>query len=607
MSRFRIAAYSSHRTSSRSSKSRRRTAPLRVETLESRTLLTVSMSPQEQLFIELVNRARANPEAEVQRNSAVETLNQDVADDRLISSDPKPPLAPHQALIDAMIGHVKDMLQRDFFGHDNPDGEGPSDRARAAGYPTGAGENIAWSGNTGGVNRDDEVYRRHAGLFESVGHRINMMRENWREIGPGIRYGDYTQENVTYQSIMAGTLFGNRGGDNFITGVAISDFFNANNFYEMGEGLGNVRITAVNMETSDVYTEYTGNSGGYSLQVPNGIYEVTATGERISRPLVVRGVQVDDANVKVDFNTRFMNTRYVQGRFFEDTNANQQRDLGDTVLPGMTVYVDLNRNDIQDVGEPIATTDSSGFYKIDSLLPADYVVRAIMPDGWQHTSQGTYLIDTTARSIIGVDFGLQQVDLLPTANHDQAEGLTGQEIVVDVLQNDSDADGALKQDSIRIERVPNNGQVFVRGNTIVYQSNQGFVGRDSFAYTVEDTAGQRSNVGSVSVEVRHDKPWQNPAIREDVDGDGFVSPRDVLALVQEINSAGSQDLRSRTRPSGDPYFDVSGDGYLSPVDVLFVVTHINNGGSGEPPSRLKGTDDFFAALAWEDDEENVRF
>ena len=115
--------------------------------------------------------------------------------------------------------------------------------------------------------------------------------------------------------------------------------------------------------------------------------------------------------------------------------------------------------------------------------------------------------------------------------------------------------------------------------------------------TVDDSAGQRSNVASVSVEIRNGRPWQNPAERKDVDGDGFISPRDVLALVLELNSVGAHDLRDRNRQPNSPYFDVSGDNFISPVDVLIVVTHLNHIASGEPPVEHSSTDDFFAALA----------
>lgn|GEM_PF-1756685 len=39
--------------------------------------------------------------------------------------------------------HSQDMIDRGFFDHVNPDGDGPTDRAQAAGYPGSVGENIA--------------------------------------------------------------------------------------------------------------------------------------------------------------------------------------------------------------------------------------------------------------------------------------------------------------------------------------------------------------------------------------------------------------------------------------------------------------------------------
>lgn len=553
------------------------------EGLESRKLLTIAISAEEQLFLELLNRTRANPEAEVRRNPAVSTLNQDVAEDRLISSDPKQPLAPHQALADAMVGHLEDMLRRDYFGHDSPEGETPSERAIAAGYPVGAGENISWSGNTRGIDRKQEVYDRHAGLFESVGHRVNMMRPNWREVGPGVRYGIYTRDGTHYQSIMAGTLFGDRGGDHFLTGVVISDIIEANNFYEIGEGIGNARIRAVNVESGETFEVRTGTAGGYSIQVPDGVYDVTATGDRISRPLVVRAVQVDGENVKVDFNTNRMDTRYLQGRIFEDANGNRTRDTGDQVLPDILVFADLNENGERDGVEPFVSTDSTGLFRIESLLPDRYVLRVELPDGYQSTTGNGYQIDASLQNIVGIDFGLQAINLQPVAANDQATGLPGQEIAISVLANDQDPEGRLDRSTLQVVALPSHGSASVRGQSIVYRSETGFSGNDTFAYIVRDNEGLISNIAAVTVDVG--SAWQNRNDALDVDDDGFIAPRDVLALVLDVNANGARYLHDTPRSTGDLYLDVNGDGFLSPIDVLRVVLHLNSltSGSGEPP------------------------
>jgi hypothetical protein len=106
-----------------------------AEVLEDRQLLTaISVSPQEQLLVELINRARADPNAEAARYGI--SLNSNLPAGT-ISSDPKQPLALNQILTNVTEAHSQDIIDRDYFAHVNPDGDGPSDRARAAGYPLG--------------------------------------------------------------------------------------------------------------------------------------------------------------------------------------------------------------------------------------------------------------------------------------------------------------------------------------------------------------------------------------------------------------------------------------------------------------------------------------
>ena len=66
---------------------------IQFEQLEDRRLLAaIQMTAQEQLLVELINRARANPEAEAARFGI--PLNEDLEPGE-ISSDPKQPLAPN--------------------------------------------------------------------------------------------------------------------------------------------------------------------------------------------------------------------------------------------------------------------------------------------------------------------------------------------------------------------------------------------------------------------------------------------------------------------------------------------------------------------------------
>ena len=117
---------------------------LTAESLEARRVLTaVTMSDYEQLLLELVNRARANPLAEVALNEEVADLNEGVTG-TTITSTPKQPLASIQVLVDAGELHVQDMLTNNYFSHytggapnpappAEPDND-PTDRAAALGY-----------------------------------------------------------------------------------------------------------------------------------------------------------------------------------------------------------------------------------------------------------------------------------------------------------------------------------------------------------------------------------------------------------------------------------------------------------------------------------------
>jgi pimeloyl-ACP methyl ester carboxylesterase len=76
---------------------------------------------------------------------------------------------------------------------------------------------------------------------------------------------------------------------------------------------------------------------------------------------------------------------------------------------------------------------------------------------------------------------------------------------------------------------------------------------------------------------------QNPCNPFDVSGDGYVTPQDVLLLINEINHGGDGPLLPRTAEHpGSPWFlDVTGSGTLVPNDVLQVINYINRGGAVE--------------------------
>lgn len=79
--------------------------------------------------------------------------------------------------------------------------------------------------------------------------------------------------------------------------------------------------------------------------------------------------------------------------------------------------------------------------------------------------------------------------------------------------------------------------------------------------------------------------WQNPVHPCDVTNDGWITPDDVLVLINEINHGDVRRLPTllESPETPPPYFDVSRDGWLTPLDVLIVIDYINTHRSGPVP------------------------
>ena len=77
--------------------------------------------------------------------------------------------------------HAEDMLKRSYSGHRNPEGLGPTERARALGYETAIGENI--------VEQRFSVKEAMEAWLGSPNQRKNFLDPATREIGVGLALG----------------------------------------------------------------------------------------------------------------------------------------------------------------------------------------------------------------------------------------------------------------------------------------------------------------------------------------------------------------------------------------------------------------------------------
>lgn len=76
--------------------------------------------------------------------------------------------------------------------------------------------------------------------------------------------------------------------------------------------------------------------------------------------------------------------------------------------------------------------------------------------------------------------------------------------------------------------------------------------------------------------------WQNASLIRDVDRSSLVTPLDALVLINNLNGNSSRELPPRTQHTDEPFYDVNGDNYLSPIDVLMVINAINKVGDYQP-------------------------
>lgn len=299
----------------------------------------------EQLFLELVNRARSNPLEEA-RLWGID-LN-DGLGTNTISDSAKQPLAFDLSLIDSARSHSQWMLDTDTFSHTGVDRSTAGDRMRNSGYQfTGSwtwGENIGYTGTTGTLNLNNAVMQVNQGLFKSPGHRKNILNGNFREIGLGIDLGDYRG----YNSLMVTQNFAKSGSDVFLTGVAFDDSVQDDDFYTVGEGLGGVEVTAVRQSDNRSFSTTTMDAGGYQIALDAGTYEISFSqdSQLIGNP---SKVSVGGENIKLDLNTDNLaleSTQHIgEINHIADLNqVNQTIELSNTYINPVVFALPLSYN-----------------------------------------------------------------------------------------------------------------------------------------------------------------------------------------------------------------------------------------------------------------------
>ena len=270
------------------------------------------------------------------------------------------------------------MLEKDIFSHTGINGTSPWARMQAAGYrftgAWGAGENIGYISLGNPAGYVDELDNLHAAFMNSSGHRANILRSSFKEVGIGFEVGGvggYTVAMVTED-------FAYSGIGSFITGVAFDDK-DGDHFYDVGEALAGLSVTAVS-STGVHYTTTTAPAGGYELLVPAGSYTVTFSGAGVGPTTFQRSV--GNTNVKLDLIGSAPASLPIDGDGLSNTltgtaNADTIRGFGgnDSLfgLGGDDILEGGDGNDILDGGsggDTLLGGAGSDTYIVDSALDA---------------------------------------------------------------------------------------------------------------------------------------------------------------------------------------------------------------------------------------------
>ncbi|MDZ4811080.1 MAG: Ig-like domain-containing protein [Pseudomonadota bacterium] len=171
-----------------------------------------------------------------------------------------------------------------------------------------------------------------------------------------------------------------------------------------------------------------------------------------------------------------------------------EEKMGDATAPPKTETI------VEWVKEPVAA-------------PSAWIERALRNPGEHKRTVDVYRFETSeSTTTLGPRVFTNRG---PVAQNDSVSTAFGTAVVIAVLANDSDPDG----DTLSISAVgaAQNGAATISGNNISYQPGVGFVGTDSFAYTISDGHGGTATA-TVTVTISGRPPVANPDVATTLTG-----------------------------------------------------------------------------------------
>lgn len=285
------------------------------------------ISVDEQIYIEYINRARKDPQAEgewlrdIQDPDITRAVNFFGTDlSKLLTDEDHgfqtfevgQPLAPNSKLGAAAQIHNMDMFENTYQGHFSDSGENARDRIDAQGYNWSTwGENVFSSSENnlyGHAGFQIDWGNGPDGIQNPPGHRISIHKPSFKEIGIAVFNGskaalqDGNQRRQDVGPQLVTQVFGaQQGNRSFLTGVAYYDL-NGNQFYDEGEGIPGVRVESL----EGTWFSHTAESGGYSIPSNgNGSYTMKfssgSKSEQLS-PVTISGSMNQKVDLILDYS-----------------------------------------------------------------------------------------------------------------------------------------------------------------------------------------------------------------------------------------------------------------------------------------------------------------
>lgn len=366
------------------------------------------------------------------------------------------------------------------------------------------------------------------------------------------------------------------------------------------------------LDTSEPST-VTGPNGEYTLSpLAPGLYDIREVVPPGFSPTVpdngvYENVVIDSGTTLAEYDFANKPDGGIHGNKFEDLNGNGQRDVGEPGLAGVGIYIDANDNGKLDLGERTAITmeddpqtvrDETGEYWIENLEPGSYVVREVVPQGFEQTTAGELVVyETDFEGSVGDEWSDATVSVTPRSN-DHILGLFENESV-----------------RLTVENLPEHERIQVSFDLIIagtWEGNHPLLGDDAWSGSLDGVPFVRSTFSNTRLT---SPTWHNPINPYDVNNDRVVDRNDADAIRSELQSGGNRQLG---RPRFSPFLpevedevilfvDANADGQVTELDLDLVEAYVQANGSVQVNRSPQATRRLFGQSYPASADENFSF